>query len=330
MARRRLYGRRRFVFCRSYENLWPFATVWSANCSAASLEPPILSASDVASSLSGLAAYSRRDALALSDTDPAGFESAVVPPLGKGGDVYFDDNAWVALALLHQHRLWPSQESLRLARRILAFVLTGWSTESSWSHPGGIRWMQPVSSRTRNTCSNAPVVEVAALVHETTGDPEFLRWAQRIYQWVQETLQGSNGLYADAIEPEGTIHPEVWTYNQGTMIGAGVLLHAATGERGYLEAAVRTAEASLERFSLDELLRQPAVFNAVFFRNLLALRSIRPDRHCEQLAQEYGDAMWVTHRDSSGLFSGTEASVLNNTAPMVEIYSLLAGAEPRP
>jgi hypothetical protein len=69
-------------------------------------------------------------------------------------------------------------------------------------------------------------------------------------------------------------------------------------------------------------------FNAVYFRNLLLLDRLAPDPRYRQTALAYADEMWTTRRDSrTGLFTG-DMSPLNESAPMVEIYALLAGAEP--
>jgi hypothetical protein len=112
------------------------------------------------------------------------------------------------------------------------------------------------------------------------------------------------------------------------MIGAGVLLHRTTGDESYLAQATVTAAASVGRFSLPVLLSQDAAFNAVFFRNLFLLDQLSPDPGYRRLALAYADEMWAGHRDRrTGLFGGGH-SALNNSAPLVEIYALLAGAPP--
>ena len=202
----------------------------------------------------------------------------VLPPFphGPGGDVFYDDNAWLGLALCRHHELNGSREAADLSHRVLDFVLTGWSTETTWRHPGGIRWKVPASNRSRNTCSNAPVAELAALIGVRDADETKLDWAKRIYAWVHTWLEGADRLYLDQIAPDGTVLPDIWSYNQGTMIGAGVLLHRATEDAGYLAQAESTAQAAVRHFSLDRLVAQGAAFNAVFFRNLLLLDAVQP------------------------------------------------------
>ena len=326
-TRRHLFGPRHWLRRRAYENLWPFADAWSATGTLTSLDRQSRAASVLASFFEGLAAYHGDGGSALVGPEPVGFESSVVAPLGGGGEVYFDDNTWLGLALMAHHEL-GDERALPLARRLFAFVTSGWSSDASWSHPGGIRWKQPVSNRSRNTCSNGPAAELAVLIHNATGDETALEWSVRIYDWVRSALLGPDGLYVDQIAPDGTLRKEIWSYNQGTMIGAGVLLHRSTGDETYLTEAIVTAGASVSRFSLPVLLSQDAAFNAVFFRNLFLLDQLSPDPGYRRLALAYADEMWAGHRDRrTGLFGGGR-SVLNNSAPLVEIYALLAGAPP--
>lgn len=326
----RLWGRRNWWLLRNNEALWPYADAWSAVCTLAACPGQLRMHSSLQGLFRGLGAYHRHRRAALASSDPIGFESFAVFPHGPGGDVFYDDNTWLGLALCHHHELTKSDDAANLSRRLLAFVLTGWSNDRTWSHPGGIRWKVPLSNRSRNTCSNAPVAALAALISVRDDDEAALDWAKRIYAWVHETLQGGDGLYVDQIAPDGTLVSDIWSYNQGAMIGAGVLLHRATGEADYLSAAQSTAQAALRQFSVDRLVGQGAAFNAVFFRNLLLLDAVSPVPASTTLAEEYGDRMWTERRDPvTGLFSGGK-SFLNDTAPMIEIYALLAGSAPHP
>ena len=280
--------------------------------------------------LHGLGAYHRHRRSALNGREPVGFESAVVFPHGRGGDVYFDDNTWIepprcAFTTEFSGMVAPSNSAVRYC-----VLQPGRAGRPTWrgSHPGGIRWKVPASNTSRHTCSNAPVAELAALVAMRDGDNAALDWSRRIYAWVHGTLRGADGLYLDQIAQDGTVLPKVWNYNQGTMIGAGVLLHQATGDGDYLEQARSTARAALEHFSLERLVDQGASFNAVFFRNLLLLDEVEPNPAYRRLARTYADRMWNQRRNpTTGLFS-SGSSFLNNTAPMMEIYALLAGSRP--
>jgi predicted alpha-1,6-mannanase (GH76 family) len=251
----------------------------------------------------------------------------VTPPLGGGGDRYYDDNAWIGLALVRHHELTEEPKLLLLARRVFSFVVSGWTDEETWASPGGIRWKEPKSNRSRNTCVNGSASELAARLFEKTGESTYLEWATRIYHWTREALSDSEGLYDDQVAPNGSRTRTIWSYNQGSMIGAGVLLHKHTGEPTYLGHARGTAATYIEQRGTPELMTQDPAFNAVFFRNLFLLDPEQSDDRFHSMAADYGSFMWDHMRLRNGLFVGN-GSALNNAAAMMQLYALLAGAEP--
>ena len=193
--------------------------------------------------------------------------------------------------------------------------------------PCGIRWKEPTSNRSRNTCVNGPASELGAKLYETTRESIFLDWAVRIYDWTRRALLTSDGLFADQIAPDGTRTEVIWSYNQGSMIGAGVLLSQEMSEPSYLNHSLETASAYLDGRNAAELMSQDPAFNAVLFRNLFLLDLEQPNDQYRSKAAEYGSAMWATKRLRHGLFAG-KGSPLNNAAAMVQIYALLAKAQP--
>ncbi len=94
----------------------------------------------------------------------------------------------------------------------------------------------------RNTVTNAPAAELAhAAVPDHGTTPQYLQFAEMAYEWVRHCLLQPSGLYADHISTKGVVEPTLWSYNQGTMIGAGTLLYQATGNGAYLYQARQTA-----------------------------------------------------------------------------------------
>ena len=143
----------------------------------------------------------------------------------------------------------------------------------------------------------------------------------------------SNGMYYDHLDDNGSVNTALWSYNQGTMIGAGALLYQITDDRTYLQQAEQTAAASVSYYSSDSnLYHQPDVFNSIFFRNLFALAKVNHDPSYARLAASYADTAWLQNRQSNGLFTDPDPtggeSLENQTAPMAEIYALLAQSPP--
>ncbi len=309
---------------RRYAHLWPFGGAWSALCALASLDGAGAWAARLDRQLEAVERYR------LPDDPHGGLSSGAVPPLGRGGDRYFDDNAWIGLVLLRHARLTTTPAASAKAVELLAFCARGWLAGDHVARPGGIRWKEGLAPGSRNTCSNAPVAELAGALYLQGGDPAHLELAQRVYAWTHGALRTVHGLYGDRIATDGTVTSSVLSYNQGTMIGAGVLLHQATGEGHYLDDAVRTADASVARYvDGTALQREPPAFVAIYLRNLLLLDTVAPDPPRRDLAAAYASHL-VRARGGDGLVPGTgdDGSTLLSSSALVEVCSLLAGAPP--
>ncbi len=322
--------------------LWPFTNATAGTEYLAGVSGGAQYLPDVEARLAGLLEY--RDTAEMSPTgasQPAAFESAVGPPLGSGGATYYDDNAWVTLDLLHQYQLDHDASALQLAEQTFSFIETGWSANPSATCPGGVYWIDSSSSSQRNTTSTAASAEAAVELYQVSGSSSYLDWAEQMYDWVNQCLavpagNSNAGLYYDHINSDGTINTAMWSYNQGSMIGAGVLLAKATGDNIYLQNADNTAQAALSYFGTGtELDTQGPAFNGIYFRNLFLLNQITPNSGYAAEAQTYATYMWNNERSpSTGLFSSTSGVGVtpdynvNGTAPMVEVYSLLAGSAP--
>jgi hypothetical protein len=272
------------------------------------------------------------------ETDPAGqpqppaYASGVLRPVDSHQPTYYDDNAWVGLDYLREYQLTHQRSDLVHAEGIFRFVVSGWDTRTTVACPGGVFW-EDVANSSRNTVSNAPNAEVGLEIYRATHDSYYLTWAKRMYQWVRGCLLDANGMYYDNLNDSGSVSTALWSYNQGTMIGAGTLLYQVTGDRGYLRQAEQTAAASVRYYGSGRTLyTQPDVFNAIWFRNLFALAAINHDPSYRRLAASYADTAWLQDRQANGLFNDPDAgggeSPVNQTAPMAEIYALLAQSPP--
>ncbi len=314
-----------------YTTLWPFSQALVATLDLSEL--PAGGArftTDVRDRLSGLSLFwdprSLPSALRGLPVVP-GYTSTVVAPFGFAGDLYYDDNCWVALALLQHYYLSEDQSALNRAEQIFQLLVSGWDTNPAHPFPGGVFWTQAIGNHDRNVVSTAPAAELGVHLYTLTHDPAYLRWATRMYSWVNRSLRASDGLYWDHIDLAGRITPDLWSYNQGTMLGAAVLLHQATGDPAYLEQAQQIADAALTYFgSGDGFSTQPAAFNAIFFRNLLRLAAVRPDARYRAALQTYSRLLWQQVDPSTGLLrpQPSEPATLLDQAALVQVSALLA------
>ena len=202
------------------------------------------------------------------------------------------------------YELTHKRPILGSAEGIMAFEMAGWAASPELGCPGGMPFANAAENTERNTVTTAPAAELALQLYRLTGNAQYLQFAEMAYEWVRHCLLEPSGLYADHVNPQGVIEPTVWSYNQGTMIGAG---HAALpGDRQPrlpLRRRARPRRAALAYFTPERLDAENPFFPSVYFRNLLYLDSVtaRPARR-PTLAQAYVNYAWAHLRLRDDLF----------------------------
>jgi hypothetical protein len=314
-----------------FSYLWPFSQALAATVSLATVHGmPASVATELHARLAGLRSYLDIDNSGLPEgtftSTLAAFDGTVAPPAGPGGTKYYDDNDWVGIELMRIYKLKHDPAVLGSAEAIIAFEMAGWQTNPQLPCPGGIPFSNNAENTDRNTVTSAPAAELALQLYRATGNAEYLRFAEMAYLWVRSCLLQPNGLYADHINARGVVEPMLWSYGQGTMIGAGTLLYQATGNAGYLYQARQTAAAALAYFTPERLGGEIPFFPSVYFRNILYLDSVTHDPPGAKLAQAYVDYAWQHLRLSNNLFvAGSPASAqLLVQAAIVQVYGLLS------
>ncbi|MEN0128624.1 MAG: glycoside hydrolase family 76 protein [Brevundimonas sp.] len=256
-----------------------------------------------------------------------GYDSYVRAPYGEGGDMFYDDNEWVALAKVQEYLQTGDRAALSRAKEIFALVASGWDTDPSHASPGGVFWTQAPWSQDRNTVSTFPGAELATRLYLITHQKSYLAWAERSVAWADATLLAPNGLYWDNIKLDGSIDKTQWSYNQGTPIGTYTLLYKATHDRTYLDKAKAIARASLAFYAQDDRLAgQPIFFNSIYFKNLALLESVTGGHTYRDAQQAYADRLWAEVRDpATDLFPvGGTATTLLDQAAAVQVFATLA------
>jgi rhamnogalacturonyl hydrolase YesR len=270
--------------------------------------------------------------------DRPGYQSYLPAPLGTGGDVYYDDNAVVGLSELDQYEATGDRSYLDRAERIVPIVSRAWNSDAGQACPGGMDWFDAPGNTIRATNVTALSAQLAARLYEDTRDRAYLRAAEQWYGWVHACMRQAPGLYANDRADDGSTDPTLWSYNSGSMIGAATALYRGTGDTGYLDQAVLDAQGSLAYWTQGSRLHdQPAIFNAFYFKDLLALDALRPDPAYLRAMSDYAAATYDANRDAStGLFRfqpsgggdydpGAPAETLEQSA-MVQIFATLSEA----
>ncbi len=314
-----------------FSYLWPFSQALAATVSVANIPHLGVSLSrELQSRLTGLDSYLDTDNSGASEgtytSSLAAFDGTVAPPTGPGGTKYYDDNDWVGLEMVRLYQLTHNTALLGSAEGIMAFEIAGWQESPELACPGGIPFSNEANNNERNTVTTAPAAELGTLLYRATGNAQYLQFAEKAYEWVRRCLQQPANLYADHIGRRGTVEPKLWSYNQGSMIGAGTLLYQATGNAAYLYQARQTAKAALEYFNNERLGAEIPFFVSVYFRNLLFLDSVTHDPPGPAIAQSYVNYAWQNLRLSNNLFvfGSPPAPQLLVQAAIVQIYALLS------
>ncbi|HEX5308659.1 MAG TPA: glycoside hydrolase family 76 protein [Solirubrobacteraceae bacterium] len=254
------------------------------------------------------------------------YSGNVAPPAGAS---YYDDNEWVGIELMRAYKLRHEAALLERAEQIMQFVMSGWQTNPKLACVGGVPFSDSPSNTDRNTVTDGPGAELALQLYRVTGDGAYLQFAEMAYEWVRRCLLQPNQLYADHIRQHGVIDPTLWSYNQGSMIGAGTLLYQVTHDGAFLYQARQTATAALGYFTMQRLLSENPFFVSVYLRNQMYLDSVTHDPPGVHLAQDYINYVWVNRRLSNGLFvwaspPSPPSSQLLVQAAAVQVYALLS------
>jgi len=312
-----------------YSFLWPFSQAMAATLGVMNIPgEEALYAPELHARMVGLQSYFDTDNSGATEgaftTVMPGFDGSVAPPKGSGGVKYYDDNEWVGIELVRGYELTGEVASLEDAEQIMAFVMSGWQANPKLACPGGEPFSDAATNGTRNTVTTAPGAELAVQLYRITGNIEYLQFAEMAYAWVRQCLMNSAGLFADHIGNKGVVEPALWSYNQGSMIGAATLLYQATGNATFLYQARQIAKAALIYFTSARLASENPFFVAVYFRNLLYLDSVTGDPPGQQIAQNYVNYLASHHLSSSGLFatSAYQPQLLVQAA-ITQIYALL-------
>lgn len=179
-------------------------------------------------------------------SDARGLKGYAVWPRQGDPDRYYDDNAWVALALVEAYEATENPKYLKRSIETHAFVTSCEDDKLG----GGLYWHEKKRNG-KNTCTNGPAIVTGLRLYEQTHDKKFFDQALRLYNWAKR-LQDEDGLWMDNQNLSGRIERTKWTYNTALMLRATCLLYDITKEQRYLDEAVRVAEASWKHWYRPE------------------------------------------------------------------------------
>ena len=157
---------------------------------------------------------------------------------GGCGDRYYDDNAWIALALLELYDLTGDTKYLTWAQDTITFCMTGENGPGD-TPDGGIRWHEN-DTQGACICATAPTCLANLIAYQLTGIESYRTDGLRLYNWMVTSgeYRTASGLFHETAQG-------VLGYLTAVVTQAAVRLYSITDDNGYLQEAQRMA-ASME------------------------------------------------------------------------------------
>ncbi|MDQ2719798.1 MAG: RICIN domain-containing protein [Bacteroidota bacterium] len=155
---------------------------------------------------------------------------------------YNDDITWAVLFCVRGYLLTGNKTYLEQGKdqfdKMYARAFTN-------SFGGGLIWYQTKTSK--NACINGPAMVACCYLAQATGDKTYYDKAIALYSWSKIYLfNPATGKVNDNVDlnKSGQIKISTWssTYNQGTYLGAAVMLYNYMKEKRYLAEAEKIAE----------------------------------------------------------------------------------------
>lgn len=241
---------------------------------------------------------------------------------------FYDDMLWMGLAVLRLYEHTNDSEHEEALFILWEDIKTGWTDDFG----GAIGWEKSQIDY-KNTPSNAPAVILAARLYQKFGNEEDLEWAHKIYDWQKDTLvDPETGIVWDGINREGNGKIDkdwMFTYNQGVYIGASLELYEVTEDTNYLNAALQTAEATIDQFTdHNDLIYESGegdlgLFKGILIRYLANLALVDDSLGIKQLILDNAKSAWLQTKDAEEVLFG--ASWLNKPDTSVELGQMLSG-----
>lgn len=161
---------------------------------------------------------------------------------------YYDDMAWMGIALLRAHELTNNGEYLNSSIILWNDIKTGWNDNNG----GGIAWNKQMP-KYKNTPSNATTAILSFRLYNITEELIYYKLGEKIMIWLKNILvDEASGMVWDGIgrtDANQIDHNWLFTYNQGIYIGACIELYKISNNQIWLDRAIKTADNAITAFS---------------------------------------------------------------------------------
>jgi len=268
---------------------------------------------------------------------PAGVLSGD-PLLGNFTSRAIDDTEWWGLTWVQAYDLTRDSKYLDMAVTIANYVNGYWDTSTCG---GGVWWDR---ERTyKNAVTNGLWIRLTAELHNRIpGDKTWLERSRAGWAWFQGSgMINAQGLVNDGLTDSCTNNGQnVWSYNQGLAIGAGLELWRATRDPHILSSVRRLADAVVDGNGLvtngvltetcdaadqtcDDNAKQ---FKGIFMRYWMDLVDVTHDPQYAAFLDQQAQTLWNDDRDAAGRLGTRWSGATNADHPNVFDWRTQASA----
>ena len=230
---------------------------------------------------------------------------------------YYDDEGWWALAWIKAYDLSHQVKYLEMAKTIFKDLTGSWSEDCG----GGIWWN--TDRKYKNSITNELFMTTAVRLHQRTpgdaGAGSYLDWATRDWNWFKASgLLRADHQIVDGIKVCGTpntFNTQVYTYNQGVILGALADLAQSTGDAALLDTADQIAQTAMQKkATADGIISEGCensggcgdgdgeIFKGVLARNLAYLYRARQRAEYRTFLIKQSDTIWSKDRSAKNEF----------------------------
>ncbi len=252
-----------------------------------------------------------------------------------------DDTGWWALAWISAYDLTGDTRYLRTAQRAIDFM---WSHHDDYCG-GGLWWT--VRHTYKNAVTNELFISAAAQLSQRLeqGGEVYLERAVSVWDWLDSTGMIDEDLLVNDGLNTGTCTPnegQIWTYNQGVILGGLIALSKGTGDQSYLDRARELADASTDSktLNIDGVLTEKCEatgcdvngpsFKGIYVRNLGELNMVLEDHPYTDYLADQANTAYKNDRTATNEYGLHWAGPIQSVSAATQqsAVDLLVAAQP--